>query len=283
MNSNVESKNMNSNLNSENISSNVESENTSSISQCDVFDFFANHLGLTVIHPGGLKATRKLVDSLQIDSKTKVVDIACGKGSTAFYLAEKYGCSVVGIDLSEELIQEAKELCKRKGLDNKVKFQVGNAMDLPFQDNQFDVAISQGILVFVDDKTKTIKEASRVIKNGGRAGWIELSWKKEPDKDFLDKVRNVLRAYCLANASTYEKWKQTFERADIHNLVIIKGENITSNFFDSLKEEGIVNTIKIMFNSMKNRKIRNRLNIMGKFVKDYSDYFGYGVYVLQKP
>ncbi len=127
----------------------INSNDTGSVAKCVIFDFFANHLGSTVIHPGGLKATRKLEDSLEIGSSTKVLDIACGKGSTAFYLAEKYGCQVVGIDVSEELIQEANELCKKKGLNNQVKFQVGNAMDLPFDDNQFDVAISQGILVFL--------------------------------------------------------------------------------------------------------------------------------------
>jgi ubiquinone/menaquinone biosynthesis C-methylase UbiE len=264
------------------MSSNINLEDTGSVAKCDIFDFFANHLGLTVIHPGGLKATRKLEDSLEIDSNTKVLDIACGKGSTAFYLAEKYGCSVVGIDISEELIQEANDACEKKGLNNKVKFQVGNAMDLPFDDSQFDIAISQGILVFVDDKTKTINEASRVLKDGGKAGWVELSWKKEPDEDFLDKVYNVLRAYCLTNARTYEGWEQVFERANIHNLDIIKGKTITSNFFETLKEEGIVNTIKITFNSMKNSEIRSRLKIMGNFVENNSDYFGYGVYVIEK-
>ncbi|MGZ7119977.1 MAG: class I SAM-dependent methyltransferase, partial [Methanobacterium sp.] len=176
----------------------------SSIAESDIFEFMASHMGLTVIHPGGLKATEKLVDSMEINSKTKVLDIACGKGSTAFYLAEKYGCQVVGIDISEGLIQEANETCEKKGLTRKVKFLLGDAMDLPFDDNQFDVAISQGILVFVDDKIKTINEASRVIKNGGKAGWVELSWKKEPNNEFLDKVFNILRAYCLMNASTYD-------------------------------------------------------------------------------
>lgn len=260
----------------------IESEDMRSTAKCDVFDFFANHLGLTVIHPGGLKATQRLEDTLKIDSNTKVLDIACGKGSTAFYLAEKYGCSVVGIDLSEELIEEANDSCKKKKLNNQVKFIVGNAMDLPFDDNQFDIAISQGILVFVDDKSKTINEASRVLKNGGKAGWVELSWKKEPDEDFLDKVHNVLRAYCLKNARTYDGWKKVFQKANSHNLVIIKGQTITSNFWETVKEEGILNTIKITFNTIKNREIRNRLNIMGEFVKSNSDYFGYGIYIIEK-
>ncbi len=264
------------------MSSNVDLDNDGSIARCDVFDFFANHLGLTVIHPGGLKATKKLVDSLEIRENTKVLDIACGKGSTAFYLAEKYGCQVVGIDISEELIKEAEDTCKKKGLEDLVEFQLGDAMNLPFNDEQFDVAISQGILVFVGDKTKTINEASRVIKNGGKAGWVELSWKKEPNEAFLDKVFNVLRAYCLMNARTYDGWKKVFERANNHNLVIVKGKTITSSLFETLKEEGIVNTIKITFNSIINSEIRSRLKIMGNFVEEYSDYFGYGVYVIQK-
>lgn len=254
----------------------------SSISKCEVFEFMANHMGLTVIHPGGLKATKKLVNSIEIDNKTKVLDIACGKGSTAFYLAEKYGCQVVGIDISQKLIQEANETCEKKGLSRRVKFLVGDAMDLPFDDNQFDVAISQGILVFVDNKTKTINEASRVIKNGGKAGWVELSWKKEPNKEFLDKVFNILRAYCLKNASTYEEWEKVFERANTGKLSVIKGEKILGSFVDSLKEEGIINTIRIMFNSIKNSEIRHRVNIMSKFIEDNHDFFGYGIYVIEK-
>ena len=219
---------------------------------------------------------------MKINSETKILDIACGKGSTAFYLAEKYGCSVVGIDISEKLIQEANDTCRKKKLNNQVKFLVGNAMNLPFEDNEFDVAISQGILVFVDDKIKTINEASRVIKNGGKAGWIELSWKKEPDKEFLDNVFNILHAFCLKNARTYEEWTKVFKKANIHDLVTIKGENITGNFFDTLKEEGLLNTLKIMFNSFKNSEIRNRMKEMGKFIEENHDYFGYGVYVIQK-
>lgn len=254
----------------------------SSTAECDIFDFMANHLGLTVIHPGGLNATQKLENTLQIDNETKILDIACGKGSTAFYLAEKYGCSVVGIDISEELIQEAKVTCRKKKLDEQVKFLVGNAMDLPFDDNEFDMAVSQGILVFVEDKTKTINEASRVIKNGGKAGWIELSWKKEPEKEFLVKVFNILHAHCLKNARTYEGWTKDFKKANIQDLTVIKGDKITADFFDTLKEEGIVNTIKIMFKSILNGEIRNRMEKMGKFVEENQNYFGYGVYVIEK-
>jgi hypothetical protein len=50
------------------------------IRECDIFDFMATHVGLTVIHPGGLKATSTLAEACGIDKITRVVDIACGKG-----------------------------------------------------------------------------------------------------------------------------------------------------------------------------------------------------------
>ena len=65
----------------------------------------AKYVGLTVIHPGGLKATQQLSSFLNINRDTKVIDIACSEGTTAFSLAEKYDCNVIGIDISEDLIE----------------------------------------------------------------------------------------------------------------------------------------------------------------------------------
>lgn len=257
-------------------------DNRCSISKCDIFDFMAKYVGLTVIHPGGFKATRRLIECLRIDENTRVIDIACGKGSTAFYLAENYNCHVTGIDISEDLIEEAKYLNKKRGLENKVSFQLGDAMQLPFSDNEFDVAVSQAMLVLVEDKVKTIQEAHRVIKNGGRAGWLELSWRKEIDQGFLDKVSNVLCAYCMTNVSTYDEWKRIFESAGIKNISMSKGENVNGSTSDMLNDEGIINTMKILFNIMKNREIRRRVIAMNRFFNTYDDYFGYGIYYFQK-
>lgn len=70
-----------------------------SIERCDIFDFMANHVGLTVIHPSGLEATNILLESCHINENSKVLDIGCGKGTTSLLLDQKYGCQVVGIDL----------------------------------------------------------------------------------------------------------------------------------------------------------------------------------------
>lgn len=257
-------------------------KNSCSISKCDIFDFMAKHVGMTVIHPGGMKATSQLSSMLEIQENMNVIDIACGKGSTTMLLAEKYGCHVTGIDISEELIQEARYMAKKKGLTHKVEFLIGDAMNLPFQNNCFDIAISQAMLVLVEDKIKTIQETYRVIKPGGKAGWLELSWKKEIDSAFLDKISNVLCAYCMTKVGTYKEWENIFQKAGINNLKIVKGNNVHGSFLDNLYDEGLFNSIKMFYKIMRNKEIRERINIMNNFFKDYNDYFGLGIYLFDK-
>jgi SAM-dependent methyltransferase len=125
-----------------------------SIERCDIFDFMASHVGMTVIHPGGLTATRRLAESCPLGPQSRVVDIACGKGTSAVYLARRYVCSVAGVDISEDLIAQGTALALRQGLGHKVSFRVGDALELPFGDGEFDVAVSQAMLVWFETSAR---------------------------------------------------------------------------------------------------------------------------------
>ncbi|GAI33601.1 unnamed protein product, partial [marine sediment metagenome] len=188
------------------------------IEKCDIFDFMAQYVGMSVLHPGGFRATRTLAEACHIDEQSKVIDIACGKGTTALYLAQNYSCQVLGIDISEDLIGEAKYLARTRRLHDRVTFCVSDALELPFSENQFDVAVSQAMLVLIDDKKKAIQEALRVTKPGGYCGWVELSWKKQPTKEFLDQVSTVICAYCMLNVHIFEGWKNLFKDAGLKEL-----------------------------------------------------------------
>jgi ubiquinone/menaquinone biosynthesis C-methylase UbiE len=182
------------------------SDECASVSRCDIFDFMANYVGMTVVHPGGFNATNELLNKLKIDQDSHIIDIACGKGTSALYIAKRYGCKVTAIDISPELIEEARHLASKRDIAKRVNFLVCDAMKLPFEENFFDAAISQAMLVLVDDKIQAIKEAKRVVKKGGTAGWLELSWKNEPTEEFLDYVSNVLCSYCMRK----EFWRSTY-------------------------------------------------------------------------
>ncbi len=253
-----------------------------SIEQCDIFDFMANQVGLTVIHPGGLEATHKLLESCHIDKSSKLLDIGCGKGTTSVLLAQKYDCTVVGLDLSEDLLSQATALAKRKRLEDKVSFRLGDALKIPFADNEFDGTVGQAVLILVGDKKKAIQEALRVTKPGRYIGWLELSWKKPPTKEFLDGVSNVICAYCMLGVETFENWKKLFNEAGVKELKTLAYSQEFRGLGGMLANEGIVNAGKIMLGYLTNRSIRKRMKTTGKFFREHDEYFGYGIYAGRK-
>ena len=139
-----------------------------SISKCDIFDFMAKFVGLSVLHPGGFAATEKLLGLCQIDKDRRILDIACGKGTTSIFIAKKFGCKVIGIDISHELIEEAKFLAGKSNVNHLLEFKVAFATSLPFNDNEFDVTIAQAMLVLIDEKPSVIKEGGKILGKRGR-------------------------------------------------------------------------------------------------------------------
>ena len=258
------------------------SDECTSVSRCDIFDFMAKYVGMTVVHPGGFTATNELLNRLNIDQNSHVIDIACGKGTSALHIAKRYGCKVTAIDISPELIEVARHLAGKRHIAKRVNFLVGDAMKLPFEDNSFDAAISQAMLVLVDDKIQTIKEAKRVVKKGGKAGWLELSWKTEPTEEFLDYVSNVLCSYCMRKAETYEGWKDVFRKAGVQEVEVRKDTFRNSGILHMLKDEGLGNTMKILSRYIGNSDVRKRMKLINAAFARYPQYFGYGIYSFTK-
>jgi len=249
---------------------------------CDIFDFMARHVGMTVVHPGGFEATRRLAESCKLGRGTRVIDIACGKGTSAVYLAERFGCNVVGIDIAEDLVSQAEALARRCGLGGRISFRIGDALDLPFKDGEFDVAVSQAMLVLVGDKERSVKEALRVVKLDGHLGWLELSWKKEPTQEFMDAVSNVLCAYCMQNVHTFEGWEKLLTQSGVRQLAHQAFSLQNSGFRDMVGNEGTANTLRIMLKYLANEKIRKRMKTMNKFFREHTDMFGYGIFTGQR-
>jgi len=252
------------------------------IEKCDIFDFMARHVGMTVIHPGGFAATRRLAESCHIDSNTKVIDIACGKGTSAVFLAKTYGCQVVGLDISEDLVRHATRLARRKGLEGKVTFQIGDALRMPFPDNEFDVAVSQAMLVLVDDKLKAIQEAVRVTRPGGYLGWLELSWRAEPTDQLLKEVSTVICAYCMLNVQTYEGWQSLLSGLGVRDLKTIAEPLEFRGMRGMITDEGLVNTTRVALKYLTNARLRKRMRTMDRFFRSNRNYFGYGIYIGRK-
>ena len=123
-----------------------------------------------------------------------VLDIGCGGGLDSMVGAFMVGPSgkVVGIDLSPEMIRRAKDNLQKTNLNN-VSFQEYSGEGLPFSDSSFDVVISNGVFNLIPDKLRTLREAGRVLKSGGRLIMADQILIGEPPKDHQIRIESWFR------------------------------------------------------------------------------------------
>ena len=251
------------------------------------FDLQAE-MGVTK-HVGGLKATEELIALSQIGREKYVLDVGCGVGATACYLAKKIGCSVVGVDIREAMIARSIERARREGVEDNVEFRVADAQALPFEDASFDVVINESVTAFIDDKRRAIGEYLRVTKPGGYVGLNETTWLKTPTP--TEVVDYVLRTTGGCKPETADGWRALLEDAGLHDLVVRTDKLVTlSQFVGEIRMIGISGFLKacgtllaLYFKSSPHRRaIRELKKEARNCPKDLLDYYGYGLYVGMK-
>jgi ubiquinone/menaquinone biosynthesis C-methylase UbiE len=125
-------------------------------------------------HYGGVEAVDALAAKAGVASHHHVLDVCSGMGGPARYLAHRYGCRVTGLDLTESRYRGAVMLTRLVKLDHRVRFRVGDALDMPFEDATFDVAIGQEAWCHVPDKHRLVGECARVVKPGGCIAFTDI-------------------------------------------------------------------------------------------------------------
>ena len=134
--------------------------------------------------PGGDGNIANLVEGLDVRDQ-RILDIGCGIGGPAFVLAEKYGATIVGIDIEPELIARAQRRAKELKIDARCEFVLVDPGPFAFPDESFDVVSSSGVIMQIEDKQQIFEESLRVLKPGGVL--TSYDWMK-PDREFSDDM-----------------------------------------------------------------------------------------------
>ena len=160
-------------------------------------------------HSRQRRATKDLAGMLAPKPGETLLDIGCGLGGPARYLAKVCGCRVTGIDLTAEFVATAIDLARRAGLAGAVEFRQASALELPFADGSFDLAWSQNVAMNIADRPRYYAEMRRVLKPGGRvaiqdvaqgpagAPHYPIMWADTPATSFLrtpEETRALLEA-----------------------------------------------------------------------------------------
>ncbi len=126
------------------------------------------------------KWRKKLVAAATKSQPRKVLDVATGTGDVAFTLFETFNCSVVGIDISPNMLSVAKIKADKLNVSENIQFLEAEAANLPFDNDSFDcITVAFGIRNF-EDLNKGLLEMNRVLKPGGKLCILEFSKPKPP-------------------------------------------------------------------------------------------------------
>src|SRR4051812_5577291 len=134
-------------------------------------------------HGRGLEATIEAAGLMPVRAADHLVDVGCGIGGPARVIAQRFGCRVTGIDLTPEFCDVARHITRVVGLDDRVRFETGDATAMPFADGAFDGAYSMNVSMNIADKPALYREIHRVLKPGG---WLLLSEVATGDGRALD-------------------------------------------------------------------------------------------------
>ena len=187
-------------------------------------------LALESLHPGGLETTGELANLCNVRQGALVLDVASGTGETACFLAETFGARVFGVDRSDEMTRRATEKASARGLS--VTFRTADAANLPFKDSEFDAAICECTLCFLD-KPRVLSEMARVVRRGGCVGMHDLCWKEEPS----DRVNRTLAEIEGEKPETLEGWRSLFESAGLVQITAVDKSKVMSRWFKESRKQ----------------------------------------------
>jgi len=190
---------------------------------------FMGYMGVPFFNIGGAASMDRLAELCQVDRDAMVLDVGCGTGGNSCYLAEKYGCRVVGVDIAEHMIKYAMKRAEEMGLTDRVSFQVGDAYSLEFPEDGFDVVLTVFTSQFLDP-TKAFPEFHRVLKEGGRLGVNEMYRADQVPPEAVERVdygELVFREltdlpFTLRSPST---WREAFTAAGFTDTVVEEHSN----------------------------------------------------------
>jgi sarcosine/dimethylglycine N-methyltransferase len=157
---------------------------------------------LDQFHTRGLAATAELARLAGMTADMSVLDVGSGIGGPARFLAASYGCRITGLDLSEPFVDAARYLTDRTGQSGQVSFEIGSALELPFDAGRFDVVLLQHVAMNISDRARLYGEINRVLRAGGRFATFDVvSISGEPHYP-LPWARTPATSYLLTEAAT---------------------------------------------------------------------------------
>lgn len=239
-------------------------------------------MGKKVLRPGGKELTQKLIDGLNINTKSKIIEFAPGLGYTASVVAAKKPKSYTGVELDKA----AATLLQRKLNVSNQKIVTGNALDSGLEEASANVVYGEAMLTMQADHRKSliIKEAYRLLKPGGLYGIHELSLNNSIDEKLKTEIQRELAVTIKVNARplTEDEWKMLLENEGFKVRKVMTNSMSLLEPKRMIDDEGLFRAFKIGMNILTHSDARKRILNMRKIFRKYRNELGAIAIVAEK-
>ncbi|PID82275.1 MAG: SAM-dependent methyltransferase [Clostridiales bacterium] len=237
-------------------------------------------LGKKRLRPGGVEATNWLLEKGEFSTEKNVLEVACNMGTTLLEIANKYGCTITGVDMSDEALEKAKRNVKNANLEDKINLLKADAKSLPFEDETFDIVINEAMLTMLSnkDKEKALREYYRVLKKGGVLLTHDINV-----VGGVPKVLSILRKVIHVPAVPLKEsdWITLLEKVGFINIKDKTGEMTLMSDEGMIKDEGEEGMKQIHENASKDSNYEQFYQ-MKEFFEKYKDKLYYIVFCSRK-
>jgi ubiquinone/menaquinone biosynthesis C-methylase UbiE len=184
----------------------------------DVLDAEGQIQGFVHYHLGFTYATEQLADKLEglgVDSSWHVLDVCCGWGVPTRYVADRLGCRMTGVDITQRSIDFAKKVTVGTDVEPLITYKQGSALDLPIEDGAVDLVWSQDGFCHVPNRPRVLAECFRVLRPGGHlvfTDWMRGEFITDPEYDAF------ITAWSFADVENAESYPKLLTEAGFEIL-----------------------------------------------------------------
>jgi tocopherol O-methyltransferase len=173
-------------------------------------------------HTATTRLVRKLAEFAGVPAGARVLDVGCGIGGPALYLAGEHGCTIEGVTLSAAQAARAGEKAQAAGLADRARFHQLDALHTGYPDDSFDLVWALEVLEHIPDRAAFYREALRMLRPGGRlavATWCLRDGASTPaEDDLLTRIREYQVTPGLISIEAHEAMCRAAGFADVRTL-----------------------------------------------------------------
>ena len=230
--------------------------------------------GKKYLRPGGRAATEQLFQWADFQTGERVLELASSFGYSAIALAQRYGVKVVGVEKNPESVARARANIRAAGLENQVEIVEGDIFHLEAIPGEFDYVVAEAILSMQSPpgKAKILAGIRTRLKPGGKFLSHELLAREQ-----AEQIHSELARVIRSNSTPVSEasWIKACETAGLQVQKHQTGAMALLNFKLALQDEGIANTVKILWNVLTRPAIRKRILEMRGVFQKYRHQLGY--------